>query len=502
MTNSSRIPPWPLGNTLDRRIGSPRPLLFICQELGHLAELKRVMRHLEAVFPRIVLAVDVAPSNSHRVGLIAGLNECRVRGVHCVDLAGQSLGPDGVPMGEAPPPAIDPRVFAAAGAAFAPLRRSFPPEVFAHLEGCVHTILQRQAVATALAERVEPGLVVMAEDSLEHQSGAFIKVFRERGVRTIIVPFTLPSPIEVAEASPPIVVGDPLTSLIATQYPRWVFEYKGVKRLRLGPIDILARELLGVAPPQPWVYNSGSAAAIALESAAMGSLYTTFGFPPAQLAVVGSSVDDLMFEGLKEKASWKRLLCEELGADERKPLLVWAVLPDQFHQRHRSVPEYGSYHEVVDYIAGELARFSSMYTVVARLHPRTAEADVVPILAARGVSHSRWPTERVVPLSELYVATSSATLRWAVACGVPAINYDLYQYDFMENLNQVRGVVRVTSKRDFAERVHRFTYDSEYRRSLEEAQRCAAPEWGVLDGRSGERLKQLCLEHTCAAQPG
>jgi RNA-splicing ligase RtcB len=396
---------------------------------------------------------------------------------------------------------LDPRVFEAAGAAFAPLRRSIPPEVFAHLEGCVQTILQWQAVATALAERVEPGLVVMAEDSLEHQSAAFIKVFRERGVRTIIVPFTLPSPIEVAEASSPIVVGDPLTSFIATRYPHWVFEYKGAKHLRLGVIEILAREFLGVAPPQPWVYNSGNAAAIALESPAMGSLYTAFGFPPDQLAVVGSSVDDIMSEGLKEKAPWKRLLCEELGADPRKPLLVWAVPPDQFHQRHRSVPEYRSHCEVVDYIAGVLALLSSTYTVVARLHPRTAEAELAPILAARGVLHSRWPTERLVPLSELYVATSSATLRWAIACGVPAINYDLYQYDFMENLNQVRGVVRVTSKRGFTETVHRFTHDSEYRRSLENAQRGAAPEWGVLDGRSGERLRQLCLEHARAAPP-
>lgn len=494
MTSSFQGSPSPVGNSNNRPTISPQPLLLICQELGHLAELKRLIDHLAGVFSRIVIAVDLGLGNTHRAGLVAGLADCRARGVHCVDLTGQSLGPDGAVAADFAPPTIDPRIAGAFREAISPLRLSLSPQIVAALEWRASELLQRQAVGTALAERVNPGLVIVAEDSLEHQSAAFIKVFRERGVRTIIVPFTLPSPIEVAEGSPPIVVGDPLSSLIATRFPQWMLDYKGTKRLRLAPLDILARELLGLAPPHPWVYNSGGAAAIAVESPAMASLYASFGFPEDQLIVVGSSVDDVLYASLQAKEECKRRLCEELGADPRKPILVWAVLADQFHQSHRVVPEYSSYGEVVDFIAAELARLSPDFTVVARLHPRSVMEEIAPIVSAHGIQVSRWPTEKLIPLGDFYVATTSATLRWAVACGVPAINYDLYQYDFMENLNSAKGVVRVTSKRDFSATVRRYADDPEYRRSLQDYQRGSAPEWGRLDGHSGDRLRQLCIE--------
>ncbi len=35
----------------------------------------------------------------------------------------------------------------------------------------------------------------------------------------------------------------------------------------------------------------------------------------------------------------------------------------------------------------------------------------------------------LVPLCSLYVASVSATIRWAIACGKPVVNYDVYRFE-------------------------------------------------------------------------
>jgi hypothetical protein len=52
------------------------------------------------------------------------------------------------------------------------------------------------------------------------------------------------------------------------------------------------------------------------------------------------------------------------------------------------------------------------------------------------------PTAELIPLCDLYVASISATIRWAVACGIPTVNYDTFRYRYAD-YDSAAGVIGV-----------------------------------------------------------
>ena len=56
-----------------------------------------------------------------------------------------------------------------------------------------------------------------------------------------------------------------------------------------------------MAPPNPWMANSGHADGIAVESERMLKVYRDANFPKQQLALTGSCADDSLYAILREK---------------------------------------------------------------------------------------------------------------------------------------------------------------------------------------------------------
>ena len=53
-------------------------------------------------------------------------------------------------------------------------------------------------------------------------------------------------------------------------------------------------------------------------------------------------------------------------------------------------------------------------------------------------------TSELVPLCDLYVASVSSTIRWAIACGKPVVNYDVYRYRYTDFIS-LDGVLIIDS---------------------------------------------------------
>jgi hypothetical protein len=80
--------------------------------------------------------------------------------------------------------------------------------------------------------------------------------------------------------------------ITARVFPQWALRYPFL--LRSPYAKIIAVEQFGLAPPNPWLLNSGFADAIAVESAAMLDYYREAGIPDRQLVETGSVTDDVM----------------------------------------------------------------------------------------------------------------------------------------------------------------------------------------------------------------
>ena len=103
-------------------------------------------------------------------------------------------------------------------------------------------------------------------------------------------------------------------------------------------------------------------------------------------------------------------------------------------------------------------------------------------------------TSELVPLCDLYVASVSSTIRWAIACGKPVINYDVYRYRYTDFLN-LDGVLVIEEQSEFREIVRRLDNEPDELAQLRERQEAVAPRWGFLDGRCSDRILQLLEQY-------
>jgi hypothetical protein len=352
-------------------------------------------------------------------------------------------------------------------------------------------MLRRATVCDALFRQRPYVALVMSEDNVELDTAVWIAVARRHGVRSVIVPFTISNTAEFAESyvnwEPYQVEANEKNRLAAALFPAWTLRYKKRRFVRAEPPKIVAVESLGLTPPNPWLLNSGYADTIAVESAAMYDYYRAAGIPSAQLVSTGSLADDVIAAALTTIPQRRRALLQEFGCDDDTPLLLCGLPPDQ-KTYDRPGCEFTSFDDMLAFW-GDCLKSVTGWNVIIRPHPKTPPDRLGP-LRERGLNISYADTAALVPLCDLYVAATSATIRWAIACGKPVINYDVYQYGYRD-YEGVQGVLLVNTRADFSERLSRLTANEGERAALAAAQEAIASRWGRLDGFSGKRLLAL-----------
>lgn len=353
---------------------------------------------------------------------------------------------------------------------------------------------QRQQLwfARTIVGRVRPVAVILAEDTVGYETAAVIKAAHERRAPSLIIPFTVANALEPAQ----IFYDDRARSLsrwknrvFAGLFPAWVYQHRGRKLFRVPVEEIIAKEWWGLAPPLPWQMNSGRADLIAVESRVMDAFYRREGLPASQLVVTGGISDDTLAAGVHEATARRAALCAELELPADQKLLLCALTDDRF-ALPGAPPDFADYAELVRFITQTLKALPG-FSVVACLHPRSSD-DAVRLLEESGVRITRRDTASVVPICDLYVASVSATIRWAIACGKPVVNYDVYRFRFTD-YDDVPGVLRVEERSEFVAVTHRLATEQAFFADTRLKQQSVASEWGDLDGKAGARILG-CLE--------
>jgi hypothetical protein len=355
---------------------------------------------------------------------------------------------------------------------------------------CAETNYRR--ILNALA----PAVVCLSEDIPGTFSAPFIRAARRKGIPSVIIPFTIPNVLELAEACLSRKVSWPMRLdelAAALAYPSWTLRHKGKLLLRANPGLIHAIELSGLAPPDPWMTNSGNADRIAVESERMLEVYRKAGFPEHQLVLTGSCADDLLHAALREKETRRAKLYRELELSNDRPMLLSSLVPDQLGS---GVPccEFSDYGALIEFWVSTLAAWHHRMHVVLKINPRYRREEFLH-LEKWGVKVAPHDTIDLLPLAEIYVTSISSTLRWAAACGIPSINYDVYHYRYGD-FNGVPCIVHFEKRAQFQAVLARLIEDEAARADLRRLQRTQAPRWGYLDGKSTERLVGL-LDELC-----
>lgn len=346
-------------------------------------------------------------------------------------------------------------------------------------------------------ERHSFSLLVLPEDNFHYSTNLWIRAMHERGGAAVVVPFTIADERELLESfrdAPTHDADSALNWLVAAAFPRWVREHKG-KRLVMPPEHVLVNEYLAVAPPRPWLINSGHADALAVESEFTARYYRRAGIAERQIRVTGALSDDVACRVRREADARREALNRELGLPSRRRLVLWAVPPNQLVGVGRPGCAFRTYRELVEACLQPLEALGEECNVVLNLHPRIAEESA--LFEQLRVRVSRRDVAELIPLAWLYVASSSATIRLAVACGIPVINYDVYRYDYAD-FDGIPGVVGVNDQGAYRAAVGELGRGGEAYERMRSAQAEFAAREMPIDGRAGERLLRLFDELTRA----
>jgi hypothetical protein len=354
--------------------------------------------------------------------------------------------------------------------------------------------LRRGQIERILRERAI-GFVVLGGDMPGYDSAAFINASHRLNIRVAIVPSTMSNGLEQAE----VYSADPrhgLTSwfnrYVAKRNPKWLYVHKGRPVLRERGARALALEWLDLAPPLPWIFNSGAADAVTVESEAMRDYYVCAGLPREPLVVTGSPSDDAIASVLPEAQARKRELFLKLGLPTDRSLLLTALPPDSLYMTGgRPQCDFKTYSDLVRFWIESIDAVPGSNKVIC-LHPSVDPASMRHL----ETSEMRIATDRtaeLIPLCDLYVASVSSTIRWAIACGKPVINYDVYRYRYTDYVG-LKGVLTIEDQDQFLDLLRRMANDSAFRNEIVELQKADAPRWGNLDGKAGERIVTLFHE--------
>lgn len=355
--------------------------------------------------------------------------------------------------------------------------------------------------ARQVYKKVNPSLVVFGQEFPGSVNALLTKLCNNDQVPTLIIPFAVGTAKEMVESLFDKPMYDAEHNLInkitASLFPHWVNYYASKKLLRMPGDRIILLEAFGCAPEHPWIPNSSRVTCIGVESPEMERYYQRMQFPESQLRVTGAAYDDILHAARHDEQARNRVF-RRLRLDPEKPLLVCAWPTDQYGSRNipMEFPDYKALCKGWAKALATVSRFTD-FNVVIRPHPVTDPELLTEVLRPYRLHHrvTDIDTLDLVPACDLFVACVSSTLRWATACGIPAINYDCYDYGYTD-FDGAKGLVTTNRYSVFQSTLERLTDDKEAYERARAGQIESASEWGMQDGRSMARIIDLIAELT------
>ena len=351
-------------------------------------------------------------------------------------------------------------------------------------------IFGRLAAATALLKRINPAVVVVAEDGVSGPL-AVIAAAQRAGIKVAVLPFGYGTQEDFEIAlDAKAASGDveqptgPEGEAIREHAPEWIKTGKHAGALLFPAEYIAVLESAGIRVRNAWVVHGGTADRICVESPQMMRLYQSEGAPAGKLALTGSPYGDFVLDALRNNPQARAAFRQprRIDAHETKILVSW---PPSYHSERGQQSEFPSYLEMTKVILEGLRSLPNVRMTVS-LHPAVSAVDR-NVIASYGVEPSSRYVLELIPQHDIYVSYYSSTIRWAIASGKPVLNYDAYQLA-LPVYHAAPGVVTMTSAAEVIGCARNLAASESAFASLAARQIAVAADWGMLDAPAMPRI--------------
>jgi hypothetical protein len=126
------------------------------------------------------------------------------------------------------------------------------------------------------------------------------------------------------------------------------------------------------------------------------------------------------------------------------------------------------------------------------LHPKMQREQYMFIEDEYSLPLAREPLSHILPAVDLFVATFSSTIPWAVLCGIPAIVVDFYNFD-CTRYDFLKGVKVVKRKDELQPLIKRFVSDTMYYNLMVQEQLRQTKSLSPFDGKCTKRILDVIL---------
>ncbi|HBD9333318.1 TPA: hypothetical protein KLD63_003383 [Legionella pneumophila] len=252
------------------------------------------------------------------------------------------------------------------------------------------------------------------------------------------------------------------------------------------PESIIARLEMQLDLLNPWTTHGGNASILAVESKAMLKHYKKEQIEPAKLNLVGSVYCDALYESLYSAKVYQ-------DAYERKTKInagqtsILVTLPPSYHHSRRAKSEFPNYKEMIEQLMSMLV--SKGLVISVSLHPAIPPEEIALIKSFNIKIVDDWVIN-LIPKHDIFFVTSfSSTVRWALACGKPIINYDAYNHN-LKIYDEASGLYNSRQLHDIDRHLNHLLDDKQYQVLAMQLAK-EREDWGIIDGKNTLRLCQI-----------
>lgn len=210
---------------------------------------------------------------------------------------------------------------------------------------------------------------------------------------------------------------------IANWLVRWLFPGQIAETIwgRLVPYqstDILSLACAGIRPDQLWHLGPDWTNYLIVSGDDEAQALKSYGISSNRVLPIGSVAFEHAHELLQRRDALRTEICRELGLRADKPIILFTVPAGWEHRTYTYEQQFG----FLRAFFSMLSKFDSQ--IVLSLHPLSRREDYEEIAAEFSLKFlSRQLIDSIVFTDIFLGADNSSVLRWAIAAGIPTMNF-------------------------------------------------------------------------------
>lgn len=337
-----------------------------------------------------------------------------------------------------------------------------------------------------------PESVVVTGDrhQVEGWEPALLRACRELDIPTVIPPVSFTANIEglsVTRRNRKDFRADNFRKVKAKYPKQYIYDDVSESNIFFYPpslIDALAKS--DMLPENPWVMGGGHSTFILADGEETKERYIRLGCKQEKIIITGHPVHDNLYSLYENRHSLRNGLNQKYGFAPDKKLIIIALPQLAEH----GIKDWKTHWDEIRFLC-DIFSLQKANCLIS-LHPKMKYDKYKFIEDEYNIPISKRPLSEILPAADIFAATFSSTIQWAVLCQIPSIVFDFYGFNYTM-YDYLIGTTIINKKNELPIELEKLIKDKNYYDDMAAEQRRFSGYISPFDGKCMERIVNVIL---------